>query len=378
MRAPSKMRNMEKKYFLVAIDNYSAWPDALFLHKPTTKKVIEFLKNYVAQYGIPKQIRSDPGSVFTSEEFKTFCRQFQIKHVTCPVRDHRGNGKIERLIRTLNERLRTNRNIILKRDKSGLSEILYALRMGKKADGSSPFEKLYGREPNTVKSNIINKIKNVSENDPKVEFTQSDFEEEVDSTILVRERTKGSKLEGQYKRKIGKVIKESAHTITFLPKNSKKEVVYAKRDVAKASETKPAEEQKAGCSKIDNETGELEESSDDETYKPPEDTEDEETVTTDNTSEEMETTATMETADNQKEAQPAEKANPPETTKIQEMGSAAEGATKDEKSPKKKAVQASVEWSNVKRREPRKRRPTERYGIDVIMNVTEEQAETEN
>ena len=185
---------------LVAIDNYSAWPDALFLHKATIKKVIEFLKNYVVQYGLPKQIRSDPGSVFTGEEGKTFCQQFQIKHVTCPVRGHRGNCKIERLTRTLNERLRTNRNIILKRDKSGLSEILYALRIGKKADGKSPFERLYGREPNTVKSNIINKIKNVSENDPKVEFTQSDFEEEVDSAILVRERTKGSKLEGQYKK----------------------------------------------------------------------------------------------------------------------------------------------------------------------------------
>ena len=127
-----------KKYLLVAIDNFSAWPDALFLHKLTTKKVIEFLKNFVSQYGIPKQIRSDPGTVFTSEEFKTFCRNFQINHVTCPVRDHRGNGKIERLIRTINERLRTNKNIVLKKDKSGLSEILYALRMGEKADGTSP------------------------------------------------------------------------------------------------------------------------------------------------------------------------------------------------------------------------------------------------
>ena len=131
-----------KKYLLVAIDNYSARPDALFLHNPTNKKVIEILKNYVAQYGIPKQIRCDPGSVFTSEEFKTFCQQFEIKHVTCPVRDHRGNGKIERMIRTLNERPRTIRNIILKSDKSGLSEILYALRMGKKGGRKIAIQKV--------------------------------------------------------------------------------------------------------------------------------------------------------------------------------------------------------------------------------------------
>ena len=76
--------------------------------------------------------------------------------------------------------------------------------MGKKADGKLPFERLYGREPNTVNSNIINKIKNNSENDPKVEFTQSDFEEEVDSAILVRERTKVSKLKDSTKERQGK------------------------------------------------------------------------------------------------------------------------------------------------------------------------------
>ena len=191
------------KYLLVAVDNFSAGPYALFLHKPTTKKVIEFSKNYIAQYGIPKQIRSDPGTVFTSEKFGELCRQFQIKHVTCPVRDHRGNGKIERLIRTINEQLRTNKNIVLKRDKLGLSEILYALRMGEKASGKSPFESLYGWKPNTVKSNIVVKIKSVLEVDQKIKFSTSDFEEEVDSAILVRERTGGSKR-----------TRESPHTIT--------------------------------------------------------------------------------------------------------------------------------------------------------------------
>ena len=129
----------------MSLDNFSAWPGAQFLQKPTTKKMTEFLKNYMAQYGVPKSIRSDPGTVFMSESFKNFSQQFHIKHVTCPVRDHRGNGTIERLIRTINERLRTNRNTIVKKDNSELSENLNALRTGKKADGKSPFEKQYGR-----------------------------------------------------------------------------------------------------------------------------------------------------------------------------------------------------------------------------------------
>ena len=192
----------------MAIDNYSAWSDALFLHKPSTKNAIEFLTNYTAQYGIPKQIRTDPGTVFTSEKFKAFCDRFQIKHMTCPIRDHRGNGKIERLIRTINERLRTNKNIVLKREKSGLSEILYALRTGQKADGKSPFEKLYGRKPNTVKSNVVERIKNVSETEPKVTFSPSDFEEEIDSTILVRERTRGRSLRASTRERRGRWSKK--------------------------------------------------------------------------------------------------------------------------------------------------------------------------
>ena len=44
----------EKRYLLVTVDNFSLWVDVLFLHKPTTKKVIEFFKKYTSQYGLPK------------------------------------------------------------------------------------------------------------------------------------------------------------------------------------------------------------------------------------------------------------------------------------------------------------------------------------
>ena len=150
--------------------------------------------------------------------------------------DHKGNGKIERLIRTINERLRTNKQIIHTKDKSGLSEILYSLRVNKKKDGSSPFEKHMGRKPNTVKSNLVRGFMDISEQDPNLDFSPSDFQDDLDSSILVRERARGSKLQGTFKKKSGKVVSESAHTLTMIPEKTNTPKVYSKRDVAAATE----------------------------------------------------------------------------------------------------------------------------------------------
>ena len=234
-----------KKYLLVSIDHFSGWPDAKFLHRPTTKKVIEFLKQYCAQYGVPKKIRTDPGTVFISEQFKQFCKQFGIEQVMCPIRDHRGNGKIERLIRTINERLRANKNIVLTKDKTGLSEILYSLRISKKKDGKSPFEKQMGKAPNTVKSNLVQRYLDFSAQDNRLDFQQNDFQDECDSTILVRERAKGSKLEPVFAKKTGRIV-ESEHTITVLPEGAKQGKVFSKRDVVQASKEQKKKFKKAG------------------------------------------------------------------------------------------------------------------------------------
>ena len=68
-----------------------------FLYKPTSKKVFEVLKiTYHSTVYQNKLYRIR--AQFTSEEFKTFRSHFQKYHIACPVRDHRGNGKIERLI----------------------------------------------------------------------------------------------------------------------------------------------------------------------------------------------------------------------------------------------------------------------------------------
>ena len=137
----SKMR--KTKEILVSVDNNSGWPDALFLPNPTAEKVIEVSSHNFKVRGIPK--RTDPGTVFWSKKNKQFCGERFMKLVMCPVRDHCGNKKVGRMIRTINGTLRTNAKIVIKKNKNGISDILSALRTERGANGKSAFEKQTGR-----------------------------------------------------------------------------------------------------------------------------------------------------------------------------------------------------------------------------------------
>ena len=186
------------------------------------------MNEYIAKHGIPKRVRTDPGTVFKSKKFGQFCKENYISHVVCPIRDHRGNGKVERMIRTLNERLRTDREIVLTKKNVGLSRILFALRSEKGKDGKSAFERHTNREPNTPKKAMSNSC--ILDKDPNLQIMPSDFSPDVDSTIFMRERTRGSKLEGTFRKTNAKIVDETRHTITMLPESGK--VIVSKRDVA--------------------------------------------------------------------------------------------------------------------------------------------------
>ena len=124
--------------------------------------------------------------------------------------------------------------------RTGISNIMFALRSEKSPDGKSGFEKQNGRKPNTENSRMTEK--SILEQDPQIEIAPEDFSEEADSTILVRERVRGTELEGAFKTVKGKIVGESSHTITVLPKAGQ-QVVYSKRDVAsggyQATSSKP-------------------------------------------------------------------------------------------------------------------------------------------
>ena len=145
------------------------------MRAPTTNKVIEFFERFIADNGIPRKIRTDPRTAFTSNKFERICQKYFIQHIKCPVHDHRGNGKVERLIRTINERLKTNKRIVLDKGNTGLSEILYSIRNAPKSNNNSPAELQLGRKLTTIKDIITTNYRTVSDNGKNFELEMSVF-----------------------------------------------------------------------------------------------------------------------------------------------------------------------------------------------------------
>ena len=235
---PFKFASKNKQYLLVAVDHKTSWPSAKFTSRATAEKVITFLNEYIAQHGIPKRIRTDPATSFRGERFKQFCTQHFIKHIECPIRDHRGNGKIERLIRTINERISAEKSIITEKGNAGINRLLFALRTTAATNSISLLEKVFGQKPNTVKNLIIEKPKPCLQNDNTLQLPPEDFPRDDDSAIFMRNKTRNTKLEGQLSKKKGNIVQETEHTITMSTPRGRQ--IISKRDIAKTKKRKSA------------------------------------------------------------------------------------------------------------------------------------------
>ena len=58
--------NHRRFYILLSMDRYSEWPAAVFCKTPDGNTTVKFMKQFVGLNGIPKVIRTDQGTAFTS------------------------------------------------------------------------------------------------------------------------------------------------------------------------------------------------------------------------------------------------------------------------------------------------------------------------
>lgn len=93
-------KSKKNVYLIVEIYGFIKFTFLKAVRSTQTKYVVDYCKDTVSTYGIPKNIITDRG---TSKSFKGFCFQNNIRHVLNVVATPRTPGKVERLNRTILE-----------------------------------------------------------------------------------------------------------------------------------------------------------------------------------------------------------------------------------------------------------------------------------
>ena len=182
---------LDGKLYLLIVDYYSRWIEALHINAQTSREVIAVMKKVFARFGIPSMLRSDNGPCYDSQEFRKFADLYGIRVITSSPRYPQSNGLAESAVKTVKSLWRKER------DKE-MALLVY--RTTPLSTGYSPGELMFGR---AVKSNL-----GVSS---KGEVDYEEFES--------RERKRKLKLNSSW---------DIQHRVSKLPELEPGQVVYVK------------------------------------------------------------------------------------------------------------------------------------------------------
>ncbi|XP_035233877.1 uncharacterized protein K02A2.6-like [Stegodyphus dumicola] len=86
---------------LVIIDNMTRFVRIFAVKNTSAKNVLQSLKNFVNDFGLPERIISDRGSCFTSHQFKQYCTDNGIHHTLNFIKQPQANGMVEHVNRKI-------------------------------------------------------------------------------------------------------------------------------------------------------------------------------------------------------------------------------------------------------------------------------------
>ena len=97
---------IQGKMLFLVVDAHSKWPEVHILTSTTAARTIQVLREIFARYGVPKQLVSDNGPQFTSQDFAEFMGRNGIKHTRTAPYHPASNGAVERLVQSVKHGVR--------------------------------------------------------------------------------------------------------------------------------------------------------------------------------------------------------------------------------------------------------------------------------
>ena len=134
------------RYILTAMCLYTKFPSAIPLKRVDNHSVLEAMFEIFSTFGLPEELLTDQGSVFTSKLTKAMCESFGIHKLQMSPYHPQSDGALERWHACLKGMLKRSQCDIKNWDKQ-LKYILFAYRSAPHCvTGFSPFTLMYGRE----------------------------------------------------------------------------------------------------------------------------------------------------------------------------------------------------------------------------------------
>ena len=97
---------IDDQMILVVVDAHTEWPETVVMHRATSTPTIKACQLLFSRFGIPKEIVTDNGSQFVSQEFTQFLKVLGVKHTPVTTYHPQSNGEAERMVRTIKENIK--------------------------------------------------------------------------------------------------------------------------------------------------------------------------------------------------------------------------------------------------------------------------------
>ncbi|KAH9386270.1 uncharacterized protein NEMAJ01_1166 [Nematocida major] len=160
----NKRREESKKLFVISItDRWIRWTKLKVIRKISSRTVVQALREWIEEHGVPKAILHDQGRQYVSTITQTFLQQHEINSIKTTPFNPTGNGISERLNKEITFVLAVNQELTQREAaRRAMLRLNYTYHKGLRC---TPYELVYNSHPIdkdqqiTPHHEVMNKIK---------------------------------------------------------------------------------------------------------------------------------------------------------------------------------------------------------------------------